>query len=268
MPPSGIAAECDWAMEVPCLYTANPRVSPKFFHVHTYMLPHFVESTLNFMDPSYRFILVSSGTDATIPRSIDPRFHLQRGFGNGPDGGAYYQRILNDERIIHWFAENHDMPNAKISTLPTGIASPTAEGVDDFSDHPSREGIIEISKRPLQFVLSDRVRGGSPQWNDRSNAATKCDDMISRGLKACIRPPQHDNPQGIPRKDFLLFLVQHAFVACVHGGGIDPSPKAWEALLVGTIPIIQHSALDDAYERLPVMFVTEWSEIFDNPNVE
>lgn len=58
------------------------------------------------------------------------------------------------------------------------------------------------------------------------------------------------------------------FIACIHGGGIDPSPKAWEALMVGTIPIIQHSTLDDAYSRLPVMFVHDWSEIFENPDVE
>ena len=59
-------------------------------------------------------------------------------------------------------------------------------------------------------------------------------------------------------------VVTYPFIACVHGAGIDPSPKAWEALLVGTIPIIQHSTLDNAYERLPVMFVNEWSELFQN----
>jgi hypothetical protein len=38
------------------------------------------------------------------------------------------------------------------------MATATAEGVDDMTDFPSREGLIEISKRPLQFILSDRVR--------------------------------------------------------------------------------------------------------------
>jgi hypothetical protein len=50
--------------------------------------------------------------------------------------------------------------------------------------------------------------------------------------------------------------------------GLDPSPKAWEAILLGTIPIIQYSTLDDAYERFPVVFVNEWNEIFQNDNVE
>lgn len=56
----------------------------------------------------------------TVPRSIDPRFHPLRGFANSPDGGNYFQRLVNDERIIHWFAENKDVNHPKLSTLPTG----------------------------------------------------------------------------------------------------------------------------------------------------
>ena len=40
-----------------------------------------------------------------------------------------------------------------------------------------------------------------------------------------------------------------AFVLCVSGGGIDPAPKAFEALAAGSIPIIQHSSLDSACAR-------------------
>jgi hypothetical protein len=53
-----------------------------------------------------------------------------------------------------------------------------------------------------------------------------------------------------------------SFTACAHGGGIDPSPKAWEAVMMGTIPIIQHSTLDDAYAQLPVVFIDDWDRLF------
>ena len=46
---------------------------------------------------------------------------------------------------------------------------------------------------------------------------------------------------------------------CVHGGGQDPSPKAWEAMLAGTIPIVQHFPGDQPYRELPVVFVDNWS---------
>lgn len=48
--------------------------------------------------------------------------------------------------------------------------------------------------------------------------------------------------------------------------GMDPSPKAWEAIMAGTIPIIQRSVLDDAYSHLPVAFVDSWEELLQPAN--
>src|SRR5689334_9444250 len=100
MLPYGIAATCDWAALIPCLF-ADITKPPRTIFVHHYFLSHFVESTLNFMDPSYRFVLVSAGTDLTIPRSVDPRYKPMRGFKNSPDGGDYFQTILNSPKVIH-----------------------------------------------------------------------------------------------------------------------------------------------------------------------
>lgn len=38
-------------------------------------------------------------------------------------------------------------------------------------------------------------------------------------------------------------------------------------MLIGSIPIVQHSTLDDGYERLPIVFVNEWKELFENPDI-
>jgi hypothetical protein len=82
MTPVGIAAACDWALLVPCLFT-GPNVllnisdsanngwrAPRSIFVHTYMLPHFVESTLgrieNRLPSNARFVVVTAGTDATV----------------------------------------------------------------------------------------------------------------------------------------------------------------------------------------------------------
>jgi hypothetical protein len=79
--PSCISAYSDWAHTIPCVF-GDPFKAPKIIFVHTYMLPHFKESTLNFMNKSWEFILISGGTDATMPNnSLDSRFKKQnRGF--------------------------------------------------------------------------------------------------------------------------------------------------------------------------------------------
>lgn len=48
--------------------------------------------------------------------------------------------------------------------------------------------------------------------------------------------------EGISHKDFHALLNTVPFIASVKGGGLDPSPKAWEAILAGTIPIIDVSS--------------------------
>jgi len=45
----------------------------------------------------------------------------------------------------------------------------------------------------------------------------------------------------------------------VHGGGIDPNPLAWTALLAGTIPIIQKFPGGSIYDDLPVVKISSLS---------
>jgi len=60
--------------------------------------------------------------------------------------------------------------------------------------------------------------------------------------------------------EYLGLISEHAFVLCVQGGGIDPSPKAWMSIANGSIPVVASSPLDDAYRQLPVAFVERWDE--------
>src|SRR5690606_33447515 len=44
------------------------------------------------------------------------------------------------------------------------------------------------------------------------------------------------------------------------GAGLD-CYRTWEALLLGTIPIVKTSTLDAAYDGLPVLIVDDWKII-------
>lgn len=154
--PIGIATHCDWALLVPCLFTATPHISPKLFFVSTMFLPHFVESTLPRMEQNARFVLISAGVDMTVPRSFFNYGPKLRGFSG--DMGSYWGKILNDPRVIHWYCENHDLNHPKVSTLPTAFVANDRQHIDDFSDHPNRSEIVPLTERPLKFIVSDKVR--------------------------------------------------------------------------------------------------------------
>lgn len=167
--PRGIAAEADLALQCPCLF-GDLNKKPKVIFVHSYMLSHFVESTLNFMDKSWRFVLISGGTDMTVPKaSLDVRQKPIRGFG-GNDGGKYFKLLINNPQLIHWFAENRDILHPKLSSLPTGMAS------YDQGDNRTDYNIVSlhVKDRPLLVMNADRIRDGYGQWADRAAVFKLC----------------------------------------------------------------------------------------------
>eukprot|EP00601_Ochromonadales_sp_CCMP2298_P016600 CAMPEP_0173229914 /NCGR_PEP_ID=MMETSP1142-20121109/7426_1 /TAXON_ID=483371 /ORGANISM="non described non described, Strain CCMP2298" /LENGTH=421 /DNA_ID=CAMNT_0014158879 /DNA_START=220 /DNA_END=1481 /DNA_ORIENTATION=- len=263
MEPTGIATHADWALMVPCMFGDSAKL-PRVIFVHNYMLPHFIESTLKFMHENASFVLLSGGTDLTIPRSaLDARYHLLRGFSQNKDGGSYFQRLVNDPRLIHWYCENHDLLHPKLSTLPTGFT------MDNMYRDPlawAPQNYTLLDQRPLQFLVSDRVRDGRGQWADRARAVKLCAEMGAKGWDYCLQPSEKGLQDGVSHDAFVSLLSSVPLVACVHGGGVDPSPKAWESILVGSIPIVQRLTIGDSYAHLPVAFVDDWAQLLDPPD--
>lgn len=70
-----------------------------------------------------------------------------------------------------------------------------------------------------------------------------------------------------PHEHFMHSVSQAQFTVMVHGGGIDPCPKLFEVLLLGSIPIIEKSPVSRAYSlpRFPVAVVPSIKE-FLRPN--
>jgi hypothetical protein len=63
---------------------------------------------------------------------------------------------------------------------------------------------------------------------------------------------------SIDKGDFFSKIKGYPFLICNHGGGIDPSPKSWTAILAGVIPIMEHFPGDSIYDDLPVVFIDNW----------
>lgn len=62
--------------------------------------------------------------------------------------------------------------------------------------------------------------------------------------------------ESVDPPDFLREMVQHKFVLCPAGNGID-SHRIWEALYTGTIPVVQSNPVFREFRDLPVMFVED-----------
>jgi hypothetical protein len=264
MSPRGIAALCDWALLFPCFFGKLEQL-PKTVFVHHLMLNHFIKHVLPVIPAHHNFILVSSGTDQTLPSARgDVRFKPMKGFSDSDGGGLNWQLLTNHPQIIHWYCENHDLNHPRVSTLPLGVV----EDVEGMEHVDIMGAALAVEDRPLQFLVAHRVRTGMKQWKTRANVTAMCykqqQDYTLR-VALCVTPPfySHLDHRRSINQDLYIYMAQHVpFILCVHGGGLDPSPKAWEAIMIGTIPIILHSTLDDAYSQLPVVFIDEWTRLF------
>lgn len=187
------------------------------------------------------FVLVSGSEDVTIPNQLDKRFRRFNDYEQ-----QIIQKILDNPHLIHWFAENlDDASHPKMSPLPLGIL---------FKDGIPETGVAiptipPLASRPLKVLCAHRIR--DDKQCDTRRYVSKLAKAHWSDFCTCL---DHE----VPEAEFVELLRKFAFVLCVEGGGIDPSPKAWQAIMFGAVPIILDSALKDAYVQLPVVFVSKW----------
>ena len=197
------------------------------------------------------FVLITGDADMTIPRQVDYRFPK-------PMHPSTWAAILRDQRILHIFSENLDEAYpSRVTPIPIGVNTHelNAENGDAFMQFVVRQS--NITDRPLKVLQCDRLgyngvidRHG-PQWAARRIVLDKCTTVWK---DFCV-----SNTRAGAGQQFHSLLRSFSFVLCVHGGGVDPNPKAWETLMAGSIPIIEHFGGDSLYYDLPVVFVDSWA---------
>ena len=249
----GIAARCDWvvlsdtrpphALLVERVATVAPRHVFLSLRAPFAALRFFCEEVLPRIPAP--FVLVSGSEDVTVPTQTDRRWRPFDAVERAMIAG-----LLADPRLLRWFAENlDDATHPRLAPLPVGLVWPDGPP-DPPSDPPPDPPILPpLGPRPLRILCAHRRREG-PQWELRRRV-----DALARGPWAGFTCRLEDE---VSEADFLTSVQAHSFVLCVEGGGLDPSPKAWTALLHGAIPIIRDSPVAAAYRLLPVAVVPDW----------
>lgn len=172
------------------------------------------------------YILVSHNSDSSAP--------------------GKYAHFLDDEKLIAWFTQNCDLAHhPKLFPIPIGIANP-------HWDH-GNAAIIDSITRHLPKIKKDTLL--------YLNIAAQNNPAIRNEV---IRLFSHKNfcynPSPKPWREYLLDMAKSKFVLSPHGNGLD-CHRTWEALLMGSIPIVKTSTLDKLYDGLPVLIVNDWNEI-------
>lgn len=241
---STFQSECDWCIGSRYPNTnsglcfGNPNILPRTIFVQLeFSMGFFVQNILPLIPQDHEFVLIIGDADLTFPQQLDVRY--------GHQFLDVYEKLVNDNRILHIFCAHLDIPrNEKISPLPVGF--------DFFNFQPNScdNFNLDINSKELKIFNCDRIRKGT-QWEDRIIVERICSNewtsfSVSR--------------QGVLGiNDFNQYLNKNAFTLCPHGGGLEPNPKVFHALLFGSIPIVKKFVnCEFLYQDLPIVFIPEW----------
>lgn len=240
----GISNKCDWFIHLNNVIKKTDIPITIFISNHrgAITIPFFYHEILPTI--SKPIILIIASEDYTFPQ------------GKGDTRGNFYKNkqdlvnnLINHSLIKRIWVENLDTLQSKLSPLPLGILKyQNYHFIKDLINYQK----ITFNNRKNNVLCCHRIhKSNSDQFNKRKMISELCQNKW-KDLVTYYDKLSYPN--------MLNEMKKSKFVLCVNGGGIDPSPKCWEAILCGAIPIIEHSTLDEAYFQLPIIFVDKWTD--------
>jgi len=194
--------------------------------VYSHLLESFVERVLPRLD--HAFVLISHNSD----HGVDSRFRA----------------VLDDPRIIHWFAQNALLHHPKLTSLPIGIAN--AQWPHGDVSALVRVAAQEPVRRQDLIYVNFEVR---------TNPAVRAPLMQRLAASPAVwrAPPQSFAP-------YLADMAGCRWVVSPPGNGVD-CHRTWEALYLGVTPIVQRTEWGASlHDGLPIIQVPDLGDL--NPD--
>jgi hypothetical protein len=155
--------------------------------------------------------------------------------------------VCQNQNLIHWFTQNLCMEHRLVSPLPIGLANPIwphgnqslfsqIKQVDPSKAYPIYANfLIETNRKAREDCLSNLEKKGIPFLEKR------------------------------PPHQYLYELATSYTCVCPEGNGID-THRFWEALFLGTVPIVLRNPLTERLSKdFPCLVLDRWEDLSINP---
>ena len=195
-----------------------------------YVNPAFLMDFFEKVHPqiSNSYILVSVGHDNSTP--------------------GEFEFMLDDKKLYHWFGANGSKTeHSKFTHIPIGISNsywPHGD-IDVLTNLMKSVKAGALDKKfllGLNFTVATNPKVRQPLL-DHFKSFKYCKSFKATGFY-----------------EYLVNMANCKFIISPHGNGLD-CHRTWEALWVGSYPVVKRSALDCMYRDLPVVVVDDWEEV-------
>ncbi|MDA4843801.1 hypothetical protein [Hoeflea poritis] len=216
-----------------------PKIHLRANHLHT-----FADRIRERFDSEY--ILVTGCTDGEIS-TTDIEMNL-------------LMELLEDTKLLAWFGQNCNIDHPKLHRLPIGLDYHTLSSGPRF-----RPWGYFASPVAQERSLNETRRGAPPLREKSVRAYCNWHHILSRGDRLrCINSVAYDTIHleqlNIERILTWRNNTKHLFTISPFGEGLD-CHRTWEAILLGSVPIVPRSGISPLFAKLPVCIVDDWSEV-------
>lgn len=231
------------------MINSNKMFDGMSIYVCSNLLRYFVNKILPSL--KHRFVLVSGDSDLCVPMEALPELE--------------YKTLLNSKFLIKWFCQNTRIQNSeKIIQLPIGLDYHTIYYNPNCSwKLPGEKSLPRYQEQTLVALRQKSVPFYERRPKIYINFSTTKNDRFGQRKKAFIEIPTNlltIEPKVTPRTYYWHQIIKHAFVLSPFGLGMD-CHRTWEALCLGSIPIVCAPNFKKLFEDLPVLVVNDWKEI-------
>lgn len=147
-------------------------------------------------------------------------------------------RHLRRRQLRAWFATNVELDRPGLYPIPIGIANPRYT-----------HGDLATLRRVQEAGIA-KTRLFDASYAPDTNVAERLYCLEQTGVPLAPRKPWDE---------YLERLASAHFCISPRGNGID-CHRTWEALYLGTIPVVTRSALTEHHPDLPLIALDDWSE--------
>lgn len=212
-------------------------------YVHAAALEHFARWALRRIDSP--FVLVSGDS------VIDVSHELL--------GDKLVSKVLTHPHLIRWHAQNLALDHPKVHPMPLGLDYHTIarrrrpEWGPGASSRAQEELLHTI--RAMSPALTQRRVQGYCNWHFAVNNGDR-----AGVIETLPKPSSYYEPDRLPRAESWRRNTEFFFTISPRGVGMD-CHRTWEAILLGSTPVIPDLPVNRLFETLPVVVVRNWATV-------
>lgn len=159
-----------------------------------------------------------------------------------------FKKFLDDSTLGAWFTQNADIVNhPKLIPIPIGVAN--------------KHWAINRSHDDLMLKLRAQTAGIKKKFLLYVNFVINTAPAVRKPIFDYFKTVKFCSwASNRPYENYLMDLMQSKFVLSPPGNGLD-CHRTWEALYMGSFPVVKSSTLDVLLKDLPVVIVHDWHEV-------